>query len=516
MPTSLSLSLVLCHHHTPSLLHNPLTHYNNFPITSKRRPSNCNRRNPNGLPFLCSFSSFKSNDTAQPANDGRRALLASLLTTAASVCACDVAEAVSTSRRALRGAKVPESEFTTLPNGLKYYDLKVGGGAKAEKGSRVAVHYVAKWKGVTFMTSRQGLGVGGGTPYGFDVGESERGNVLRGLDLGVQGMKVGGQRLLIVPPELAYGSKGVQEIPPNATIELDVELLAIKQSPFGPNCGDPDYSLRCDPHSNKVYFDALSGSSYLALNITASSQRMVVQPLAWLPDRCVTQDMLVISPLNCSPSSLCRHYLNSSGQVDTKITVQCANDIDPCCTFVAGGMPSAYMIRLHNLGCRTFRSIIHLDPEKPAVQWEEGLEIQWTPPPEPRLPSGLNGRLHCLCNKGCHWDHGFGTCLRKKRNTKASLSLKVSMGVISFFSLAAAMTAIAAARVAKAREDLLTPSNGGKSSRRFQLKETKKATNNFSKKRALGSGGFGEVYKGELQDGTTVAVKSARGGSIKI
>ncbi|KAL3839155.1 hypothetical protein ACJIZ3_023746 [Penstemon smallii] len=95
------------------------------------------------------------------------------------------------------------------------------------------VHYVAKWKGITFMTSRQGLGVGGGTPYGFDVGESERGKVLKGIDLGVQGMRVGCQRLLIVPPELAYGSKGVQEIPPNATIELDIELLAIKQSPFG-------------------------------------------------------------------------------------------------------------------------------------------------------------------------------------------------------------------------------------------------------------------------------------------
>ncbi|KAK7839787.1 wall-associated receptor kinase-like 20 [Quercus suber] len=209
-----------------------------------------------------------------------------------------------------------------------------------------------------------------------------------------------------------------------------------------PNCGDPDYSLRCDPHSNKVYFDALSGSSCLALNIMASSQRMVVQPSAWLPDRCVTQDMLVISPLNCIPSSLCHRYLNSSGHVDTKTTLQCANDIDPCCTFVAGGMPSAYMIRLHNLGCRTFRSIIHLDPEKPAVQWEEGLEIQWTPP-EPCLPSGLNGCLHCLCNKGYHWDHGVGTCLRKKRKTKASLSLKVSMGVISFFSLAVATTAIA-------------------------------------------------------------------------
>ncbi|KAL2933291.1 Peptidyl-prolyl cis-trans isomerase FKBP16-4 chloroplastic [Bienertia sinuspersici] len=74
-------------------------------------------------------------------------------------------------------------------------------------------------------------------PYGFDVGQSERGTVLKGLDKGVEGMRVGGQftpknsakavthclnmqRLLIVPPELAYGSKGVQEIPPNATIEV--------------------------------------------------------------------------------------------------------------------------------------------------------------------------------------------------------------------------------------------------------------------------------------------------------
>ncbi|GMY25008.1 peptidyl-prolyl cis-trans isomerase FKBP16-4, chloroplastic [Fagus crenata] len=224
-------SLLPCHHHIPALFHTPLTYYY-FPITRtvNKRHSNTNR-NPNGFPFRCSFSS--SNHTAETANEGRRSLLASLLTTAAGVCACDVAEAVSTSRRALRGAKVPESEFKTLPNGLKYYDLKVGGGIEAVKGSRVAVHYVAKWKGVTFMTSRQGLGVGGGTPYGFDVGQSERGNVLKGLDLGVQGMRVGGQRLLIVPPELAYGSKGVQEIPPNATIEFDVELLAIKQSPFG-------------------------------------------------------------------------------------------------------------------------------------------------------------------------------------------------------------------------------------------------------------------------------------------
>nr|GMC82162.1 peptidyl-prolyl cis-trans isomerase FKBP16-4, chloroplastic [Ipomoea batatas] len=181
----------------------------------------------------CSSSPEATIKTLSLQNEGRRALMGCVLAAAASIYLCDVASAVSTSRRALRGAKIPESDYTTLPNGLKYYDLKIGTGAEAVKGSRVAVHYVAKWRGITFMTSRQGMGVGGGTPYGFDVGQSERGTVLKGLDLGVQGMRVGGQRLLIVPPNLAYGNKGVQEIPPNATIELDVELLSIKQSPFG-------------------------------------------------------------------------------------------------------------------------------------------------------------------------------------------------------------------------------------------------------------------------------------------
>ncbi|KAL8245891.1 hypothetical protein R6Q59_007107 [Mikania micrantha] len=85
----------------------------------------------------------------------------------------------------------------------------------------------------SFLSREERSDGGSHEPYGFDVGESERGNVLEGLDIGVQGMRVGGQRLLIVPPELAYGSKGVQEIPPNATIEIDIELLSIKQSPFG-------------------------------------------------------------------------------------------------------------------------------------------------------------------------------------------------------------------------------------------------------------------------------------------
>ncbi|KAJ0982365.1 hypothetical protein J5N97_010620 [Dioscorea zingiberensis] len=201
------------------------------------KPSN-GKRALLSLPCRCSISENLENPAAVssgvPTTSGRRWFLGPVLVAASSMLNMhDIAGAVSTSRRALKGAKIPESDYTTLPNGLKYYDLKVGSGLKAVKGSRVAVHYVAKWKGITFMTSRQGLGVGGGTPYGFDVGQSEKGNVLKGLDLGVEGMRIGGQRLLIVPPELAYGSKGVQEIPPNSTIELDVELLSIKQSPFG-------------------------------------------------------------------------------------------------------------------------------------------------------------------------------------------------------------------------------------------------------------------------------------------
>ncbi|XP_073151132.1 peptidyl-prolyl cis-trans isomerase FKBP16-4, chloroplastic isoform X2 [Henckelia pumila] len=214
-----------------SLLHHPLKPAAFFHHSLSAAGKGPSRSNASFLKCRCLLSSAPENVALQ--SEGRRALMGCLLAAAVGVSMCETAGAASTSRRALRGAKIPESDFTSLPNGLKYYDLKIGGGLKAVKGSRVAVHYVAKWKGITFMTSRQGLGVGGGTPYGFDVGQSERGAVLKGLDLGVEGMRVGGQRLLIVPPELAYGSKGVQEIPPNATIELDVELLAIKQSSFG-------------------------------------------------------------------------------------------------------------------------------------------------------------------------------------------------------------------------------------------------------------------------------------------
>ncbi|KAJ4705045.1 Kinase family protein [Melia azedarach] len=235
--------------------------------------------------------------------------------------------------------------------------------------------------------------------------------------------------------------------------------------------------------------------------------------------------------------SLCHHFLEGSGHIDRKRAAECANELDPCCTFVSGGMPSAYKIRLHSSGCKAFRSILHLDPDKPANQWEEGLEIQWSPPPEPVcksqldcsgaskcLSTGINGFSRCLCDRDYYWNHVLGTCQKKKVNTKkVGLSLKVSIAVISFLSvlLAVAFSAIKVRKslkqkkLIKEREDVLKSSNVGKSARIFQLKQVKKATNGFSKDRILGSGGFGEVYKGELEDGTVVAVKSAKVGNIK-
>ncbi|KAG2492345.1 hypothetical protein HYH03_009293 [Edaphochlamys debaryana] len=137
---------------------------------------------------------------------------------------------------ARRRRKIPIEEFSDGPNGIKFYDIIDGTGAEAQEGARVAIHFDVKFRNVTFFTSRQGMGVTGGSPVGFDIGQQagEPGAIgLRGIDVGTRGMRVGGLRRLIVPPELGYGNIQVGEIPPNATLTVDVELLSIKSNPFG-------------------------------------------------------------------------------------------------------------------------------------------------------------------------------------------------------------------------------------------------------------------------------------------
>ena len=131
-----------------------------------------------------------------------------------------------------RNIVVPPEAFTRTQSGLGEYDIRAGEGQLCESGDRVAIHYDVKLGNFTVSTSRQGTGVTGGVPYGFDVGQgpgNPGGVFLRGIDEGVLGMRVGGVRRLKVPPELAYGDRQVQEIPPNATLTIDIELLSIKQ-----------------------------------------------------------------------------------------------------------------------------------------------------------------------------------------------------------------------------------------------------------------------------------------------
>jgi FKBP-type peptidyl-prolyl cis-trans isomerase FkpA len=116
---------------------------------------------------------------------------------------------------------------TTTASGLIYEDKVVGDGAPAQAGHDVSVHYTG-WllyggeRGRQFDSSRDR-----GEPFAFALGA---GQVIRGWDEGVQGMCVGGKRVLTIPPALGYGARGAGGvIPPNATLIFEVELLAIEK-----------------------------------------------------------------------------------------------------------------------------------------------------------------------------------------------------------------------------------------------------------------------------------------------
>jgi peptidylprolyl isomerase len=119
-----------------------------------------------------------------------------------------------------------DNQVTEMPDGLKYTDTKTGDGATARAGNKVSVNYTG-WlyengaKGKKFDSS-----LDRGQPFQFTLGSKQ---VIAGWDEGVSGMKVGGKRTLIIPPELGYGARGFAgAIPPNSTLIFDVELVQVQ------------------------------------------------------------------------------------------------------------------------------------------------------------------------------------------------------------------------------------------------------------------------------------------------
>ena len=119
------------------------------------------------------------------------------------------------------GSSASGGQDVTTASGLKYTDTKVGTGAEAKAGQTAVVHYTGYLtNGTKFDSSKDR-----GQPFSFPLGG---GQVIKGWDEGVQGMKVGGARKLTIPANLGYGAQGAGGvIPPNATLVFDVELLGV-------------------------------------------------------------------------------------------------------------------------------------------------------------------------------------------------------------------------------------------------------------------------------------------------
>ncbi|MBA0830346.1 hypothetical protein Goarm_014885 [Gossypium armourianum] len=339
----------------------------------------------------------------------------------------------------------------------------------------------------------------------------------------------------------------------------------------GPNCGDQAYKIRCT--AGALWFDALKGS-YTIISINPMTQRMVLQPPSLLGNSCISSDIstqgiqlddnlpfnitssntiLLLNctdamfhlqaPINCTSTSICHYYIKDNAAACMRSPI--------CCVFKTGGSQTAYVVRIHDRGCLAYQSFVNFDTVNPPKKWPQpGLEIEWALPLEPACKAPMDcknlfhskcladpanvGTTRCLCNKGFTWDPVNGLCRstkcrpgkRCKKQKKqivliggitavlGGLSLAIMIGII-VYKQHRRIKKETQKNLIKEREEMLNARNNGKSARVFTGKEIKKATNNFSVSNLVGSGGFGEVFRGILDDGTVTAIKRAKVGNTK-
>ena len=150
----------------------------------------------------------------------RSAIILIVLATAA-LWSQTAAQKSSTPRPAATGPTKVTGDGVKTASGLQYWDIKDGTGQAAKNRDHVQVHYTG-W----LTTGKKFDSSVGGKPFEFTIGA---GDVIKGWDEGVTGMKVGGKRQLRIPPDLAYGAQGYPgAIPPNATLIFDIQLVAVK------------------------------------------------------------------------------------------------------------------------------------------------------------------------------------------------------------------------------------------------------------------------------------------------
>ena len=175
-----------------------------------------------------------------------------------------------------RDEKPIKGESMTTESGLQYIEIETGTGVQAKAGDLVSVHYVGTLEdGTEFDNS-----LNRGQPIEFVLG---KGMVISGWDEGIALMKEGGKATLVIPPELAYGSQGAGSvIPPNATLNFDVELVSVQPGPAGapeaPTAVDEaDYTVT---GSGLKYYDLVEGSG----EPPAPGTNVTVHYTGWLTD----------------------------------------------------------------------------------------------------------------------------------------------------------------------------------------------------------------------------------------
>jgi peptidylprolyl isomerase len=169
--------------------------------------------------------------------------------------------------------EIPEGALTITESGLGYYDIEVGDGDEALNGYNVTQHFTLWVQGDTedmyIGTSRNG------EPIIFEIGKGDK--VFPGWEEGATNMRVGGKRLLVIPPELGLGEMGSGEIPPNATLIMEIELVEVMEPIMMTEVDEADYTAT---ESGLKYVDLVKGEGAMP----APGQTVVVNYTGWLVD----------------------------------------------------------------------------------------------------------------------------------------------------------------------------------------------------------------------------------------